>query len=55
MFLVAGADKAGTLAHVLEPTADAKELPAQRVKPTKGHLTWFVDQAAASKLSNPII
>lgn len=52
MFLVAGVDKADALASILGPNGDPDELPARRVQPTKGDLTWFVDRAAASKLSN---
>jgi 6-phosphogluconolactonase len=66
LFLVAGADKAGTLATVLgraragaasatapDDTAAAGmavALPAQRVQPTDGELEWFVDAEAAALL-----
>ena len=49
IFLVAGADKAGSLNQVLE--GPPGELPAQRVQPLEGSLSWFVDEAAARKLS----
>ena len=49
IFLVAGADKAETLRKVLEGPPGA--LPAQRIQPLDGSLSWFVDEAAARKLS----
>jgi 6-phosphogluconolactonase len=50
MFLVAGAEKAQTLARVLEGVRDPRHLPAQMIEPTSGVLMWFVDRAAAAKL-----
>jgi len=49
IFLVAGADKAETLRKVLE--GPPGELPAQRIQPVNGSLSWFLDEAAARKLS----
>jgi len=49
IFLVAGADKAETLRKVLE--GPPGELPAQRIQPVDGSLSWFLDEAAARKLS----
>jgi 6-phosphogluconolactonase len=49
IFLVAGADKAEGLRKVLE--GPPGELPAQRIQPLDGSLSWFVDEAAARKLS----
>ncbi len=49
-FLAAGAGKADTLLQVLE-TDTARTLPAQLVKPINGELHWFVDEAAAAKLT----
>lgn len=46
LFLVAGTDKAEALAQVLK----GADLPAAKVKPT-GKLQWYIDTAAASKLS----
>ena len=51
LFLVAGADKAGVLAEVLEGPADPKRLPSQGVRPDNGRLVWFVDRAAAARLN----
>jgi 6-phosphogluconolactonase len=45
LFLVAGADKAPILARVL--SGDAADLPAARVAPAAGEVTWLVDEAAA--------
>jgi 6-phosphogluconolactonase len=49
--LVAGADKADTLAQVIDGPAD--RLPAQRIAPPAGDLAWLVDQAAAARLGGP--
>jgi 6-phosphogluconolactonase len=51
-FLVAGADKANMLARVLDGTADLHELPSRGVAPNHGKLWWFMDAAAAKKLSS---
>lgn len=51
LFLVAGADKAETLARVLEGPPRPEDLPAQAVRPHDGTLSWLVDAAAASRLS----
>ncbi len=50
LFLVAGAEKASTLARVLEGPYQPRNLPAQRIKPLNGHLLWYVDRAAAERL-----
>lgn len=49
-FLAAGAGKAETLKHVLEGDSNVDLYPSQIIKPTKGQLHWFVDQAAAAML-----
>jgi 6-phosphogluconolactonase len=49
-FLVSGAGKAKTLSKVLSDIDSPKELPAQRINPSNGKVTWFVDEAAASLL-----
>ncbi len=49
IFLVAGADKAEGVRKVLE--GPPGELPAQRIQPLDGTLRWFLDEAAARKLS----
>jgi 6-phosphogluconolactonase len=46
--LVAGADKANTLAAVLAGDWDPDRLPAQRLAHATGHVVWLVDQAAAA-------
>lgn len=51
MFLVAGANKAESLARVIAGPADPEKLPAQLINPTSGSLAWFVDTSAASKLA----
>jgi 6-phosphogluconolactonase len=49
-FLVAGADKAATLAQVLEGPHDPARYPAQLIAPRDGDLVWLVDAAAATGL-----
>lgn len=51
LFLVAGSDKTGVLAEVLEGPADHDRLPSQRVVPVTGNLLWYVDDAAAGQLT----
>lgn len=47
VFLVAGREKAGALADVLNGPRDELKLPAQRIHPPDGTVTWMVDSAAA--------
>lgn len=49
-FLVTGADKAEMAAHALQPGPDSPEIPARRVQPARGAVTWFLDHAAAARL-----
>jgi 6-phosphogluconolactonase len=51
IFAVTGADKAATLASVLQGERCAERYPSQGIKPRDGALLWLVDRAAASKLS----
>jgi 6-phosphogluconolactonase len=48
-FLVAGAEKAETLARVLAGDGDREELPARGVRPDGGKLYWLVDDAAIAR------
>jgi 6-phosphogluconolactonase len=48
VFLASGKDKAEVLKTVLENTK--VPLPAQKVRPSKGSVTWLVDREAASLL-----
>jgi len=50
-FLVDGEKKADVLRRVLEGPYVPDELPSQVVRPTHGTLTWFLDTAAASQLT----
>lgn len=49
-FLVAGADKAAALAHVLTGPRDPVHYPSQLIAPADGDLIWMVDRAAAASL-----
>jgi 6-phosphogluconolactonase len=51
IFLVAGRDKAETMAEVLNGTHQPDRLPAQGVRPANGRLLWLADEAAAAKLT----
>ena len=53
MFLVAGSGKATMLQQVLEGAFAPDARPAQIVRPTPGEVIWFVDTAAAERLSPP--
>jgi len=45
-----GREKADALRAVLNGPHEPDVYPAQSVRPRHGELTWFVDEAAASKL-----
>ncbi|MEZ4361307.1 MAG: 6-phosphogluconolactonase [Kofleriaceae bacterium] len=49
-FVVTGADKAEALAAILEGPRDPRRYPAQLIAP-RGDLAWFVDAAAAARLT----
>jgi 6-phosphogluconolactonase len=49
LFLVTGANKAVTLTRVLSDLRILEKLPAQRIRPTDGQVTWLVDEAAAGR------
>lgn len=51
-FLVAGADKAASLAQVLTGPRDPSRYPSQLIAPSSGDLVWFIDAAAASALGD---
>jgi 6-phosphogluconolactonase len=50
-FLVSGQDKADALVHVLRGHFVPDLYPAQSVQPVTGELNWFVDEAAAQRLT----
>ena len=52
VFVTTGASKPDVVARVAVPVSrlEPNPLPAGRVRPVKGTLTWFLDEAAASKL-----
>jgi 6-phosphogluconolactonase len=51
LFLVSGQHKAAALHDVLEERPSCEERPAVGVSPVDGTLTWFIDEAAASRLT----
>ncbi|MDT7042429.1 6-phosphogluconolactonase [Candidatus Nitronereus thalassa] len=50
-FLISGGEKAQVLREVKEGPYQPDALPSQVIKPLSGHLTWLLDQEAASNLS----
>ena len=52
MFLIAGADKARTLHEVIDGETRPNELPSQAICPDDGKLTFFLDRASASMLTD---
>jgi 6-phosphogluconolactonase len=50
VFLVTGESKAAVVRHVL--TEASPLLPAQRIRPPAGRITWVLDRAAAALLGN---
>ncbi len=51
IFLVTGANKAAVLAKVLDGPHQPDQLPAQRIQPKNGEVTWLVDTAAAQNIN----
>ncbi|MGV3638871.1 MAG: 6-phosphogluconolactonase [Adhaeribacter sp.] len=51
LFLTFGANKAPALHEVLEGKRNPDLYPSQLIQPKQGEVRWFVDEAAASKLS----
>ncbi|MCA9945713.1 MAG: 6-phosphogluconolactonase [Anaerolineales bacterium] len=51
IFLVTGSSKAHTLQNVLYGPHQPETLPAQRIQPENGTLTWLTDTAAAQHLN----
>jgi len=51
LFLVSGAEKANTLRAVLQGGPEADHLPSRLIAPSDGLVHWFVDAAAASRLT----
>jgi 6-phosphogluconolactonase len=51
-FLTAGANKAVVLKEVLEGEYNPDKYPSQIIKPVTGNVHWFIDEAAAAKLSS---
>ncbi len=50
IFMVSGTEKSAILSRVLDGRYDPEALPAQRIQPNRGNLTWMVDQDAAREL-----
>lgn len=50
-FLAAGEKKAKAVRAVLKGHADPEQVPASRIRPTAGVVTWLLDRAAAQLLA----
>jgi 6-phosphogluconolactonase len=50
LFLVSGAQKAARVAEALAGPLRPHALPAQRIRPLRGSLTWLLDREAAAAL-----
>lgn len=50
-FLVTGENKAQRISEIMNDDEAAKLLPAYYITPQNGNLIWFLDEAAASKIS----
>lgn len=50
LFLVTGANKADALQRVLNGPDDPVNLPAQRIRPKNGTITWLIDESAGRAL-----
>jgi 6-phosphogluconolactonase len=50
VFLVYGSGKAEAVHHILEDDTNVDAYPAQLIKPLDGELSWFLDEAAASRI-----
>lgn len=50
-FLVIGENKAQRVSEIMNDDEAAKLLPAYYISPKNGELTWFLDDAAATKIS----
>jgi 6-phosphogluconolactonase len=50
-FLVTGENKAARISEIMNGEAAAKLLPPYHIHPENGLLTWYIDEAAASKIT----
>ncbi len=56
LFLVTGKGKAGMVRRILEPASVTdRSLPSARIAPESGQLVWMLDQAAAERLTRPLL
>ncbi len=53
VFLVAGQSKAAIVKEILGTKTDFPSLPAARITPLDGHLTWLITRNAATALVEP--
>jgi len=50
LFLITGANKAIVLKEVFDDYNSSEQIPAKRIQPVEGQVTWMVDQAAAGTM-----
>jgi 6-phosphogluconolactonase len=53
IFLVTGNSKALPLKLIFENSKEASFLPAKKISPQNGHLSWYLDKASAALLTDP--
>jgi 6-phosphogluconolactonase len=53
-FLVTGDGKAEAVKRVLEGTDDVHDAPARGIVPVDGLVDWWLDRAAAARLSSAV-
>ena len=51
LFLVSGKEKAEIVKRIIQDPPKSTTLPARRVSPDGGHVTWLMDREAASQLA----
>ena len=51
VFLVSGAAKAKIVADILQGKRRPAKIPAQRIRPADGAVTWLLDRAAAAEIT----
>jgi 6-phosphogluconolactonase len=54
IFLITGDTKAVMIKSIFDDSPDAYEYPAKKIHPVKGHLSWYMDKAAAAYISGKI-
>jgi 6-phosphogluconolactonase len=54
IFLVTGENKAQRVKSIFENSPEAADLPAKKIRPKNGRVSWYLDKSAAHLLSDKI-